>query len=198
MDIFRQIFKERKERGNEKYVQQIFGDLIFVTHARRWMEIGYFGPIFEIWFFGKGNEKFRMYDGCGACWTDFCHLIFREGNEKFHTRMCVCVCVCTWMEWSALWTDCWDLIFRKDNEKFCIPDGYWLLWTGFRTHLLGLKVSGNQRERNFELFYFSSLTLLYTWKQTRIIHCTSLELDVALKIHHRRFDISKISKKTWK
>lgn len=34
-----------------------------------------------------------MYDGCGACWTDFCHLIFREGNEKFHTRMCVCVCV---------------------------------------------------------------------------------------------------------
>lgn len=31
-----------------------------------------------------------MYDGNRACWTDFCDLIFRKGNEKFRT--CVRVC----------------------------------------------------------------------------------------------------------
>lgn len=41
-----------------------------------------------------------MYDGNRACWTDFCDLIFRKGNEKFRT--CVRMCVRAWIEWGTL------------------------------------------------------------------------------------------------
>lgn len=114
-----------------------------------------------------------MYDGNRACWTDFCDLIFREGNEKFRTCMCIRI------EWDTLIVgiSCFGKIMRN-----FVRDGYWLSrGQVFPQDLLEIKVKHSRKTRI--IFHLSSVPFQKTSKQTkpRILYIRILD-RVALKL----------------